>query len=228
MKYFLNASRPPSSYRCIRSETTLHLLIQSVDFRRSTAFSGCPDGSIPEPRNHPQNRTGKLPAIASFPTAQSPRFAGKKVFVIRRQQAIMPNHCSSSNKNCLLHFYGIAAPAMPFGCSASLRSLSCCLQFLLIPHGSYCVLHATSFIPSSVPLHYTSFAAIHLLQGRASLWPIHKATHKGMHQPFASQRYNTHRVPFRCTTSFIHFSSVQSTRCPFFLLAGCPHFGCVR
>ena len=37
-----------------------------------------------------------------------------------------------------------------------------------------------------------------------------------MHQPFASQRYNTHRVPFRCTTSFIHFSSVQSTRCPLF------------
>ena len=48
---------------------------------------------------------------------------------------------------------------MPFGCSASLRSLSCCLQFLLIPHGSYCVLHATSFITSFVPLHYTTFAA---------------------------------------------------------------------
>ena len=33
---------------------------------------------------------------------------------------------------------------------------------------------------------------------------------------FASHPYNTHRVPFRFTTSFIHFSSVQSTRCPLF------------
>lgn len=81
------------------------------------------------------------------------------MFVIHRQQAIMPNHCSSSN-NLFINFYGIAAPAMPFGCSASLHSLSCCLQFRFIPHGSYCVLHATLFITSFVPLHYTSFAAI--------------------------------------------------------------------
>ena len=50
----------------------------------------------------------------------------------------------------------------------------------------------------------------------------------GMHQPFANQRYNTHWVPFRFTTSFIHFSSVQSTRCQIILLAGYPHFGCVH
>ena len=50
----------------------------------------------------------------------------------------------------------------------------------------------------------------------------------GMHQPFASQCYNTHWVPFRFTTSFIHFSSVQSTRCQIILLAGYPHFGCVH
>jgi hypothetical protein len=37
-----------------------------------------------------------------------------------------------------------------------------------------------------------------------------------MHQPFASQHYNTHWVSFRFTTSSIHFSSVQSTRCPLF------------
>ena len=43
-----------------------------------------------------------------------------------------------------------------------------------------------------------------------------------MHQPFASYPYNTHRVPFRCTTSFIHFSSVQSTRCPFFCSPAVP------
>jgi hypothetical protein len=54
----------------------------------------------------------------------------------------------------------------------------------------------------------------HLLQGRAS-----QATHKKQYTwectcLSASHPYNTHRVPFRFTTSFIHFSSVQSTRCP--------------
>ena len=42
---------------------------------------------------------------------------------------------------------------------AAITGLSYSLQFLLIPHGSYCVLHATSFITSFVPLHYTTFAA---------------------------------------------------------------------
>jgi len=103
---------------------------------------------------------------------------------------------------------------MPFGCSASLRSLSCCLQFLLIPHGSYCVLHATSFISSFVPLHYTTFAAKPFAprQATVSFTPLrsflpsfrfitprsqlnhllqgrasqatHKAIHMGMHLPF--------------------------------------------
>ena len=56
--------------------------------------------------------------------------------------------------------------------------MSCCLQFLLIPHGSYCVLHATSFISSSVPLHFTSFAASRLLQGRVPL-SRHKSQYTG-------------------------------------------------
>jgi len=55
----------------------------------------------------------------------------------------------------------------------------------------------------------------HLLQGRAS-----QATHKAIHMRCtclsASHPYNTHWVSFRFTTSFIHFSSVQSTRCPLF------------
>jgi hypothetical protein len=95
------------------------------------------------------------------------------------------------------------------------------LQFLRLRSGSSCVLHATSFISSFVPLHYTSFVA----KPFASYWAsraLHKPTHMGMHQPFASQRYNTHRVSFRFTTSSIHFSSVQSTRCQLFLLAGSP------
>lgn len=158
IKYFLTASRPPSSYRCVRSETTLHLLIQSVAFRQSTAFSDCPNGSIPEPPAKP------------WPGSCQPSL----LFPLHRTHASPVNRCSSfvvSKQSCqtiaaaainlFINFYDIAAPAMPFGCSASLRSLSCYLQFLLIPHGSYCILHATSFIPSSVPLHYTSFVAIH-------------------------------------------------------------------
>ena len=43
-----------------------------------------------------------------------------------------------------------------------------------------------------------------------------------MHQPFASQCYNTHWVPFRFTMSFIHFSSVQSTRCQLFCSPAIP------
>ena len=138
------------------------------------------------------------------------------------------NRCSSfvvSKQSCqtiaaaaiifFINFYGIAAPAMPFGCSASLRSLSCCLQFLLIPHGSFCVLHATSFISSFVPLHYTTFAANPFAPGQG-IQATHKAIHMGCTCLFASNPCNTHWVSFRFTTSFIHFSSVQSTRCPLF------------
>jgi hypothetical protein len=51
-----------------------------------------------------------------------------------------------------------------------------------------------------------------LLHGWAFHSQSQSKTH-GMNQPFASHRYNTHWVPFRFTTSFIHFGSVQSTRC---------------
>jgi len=36
---------------------------------------------------------------------------------------------------------------------------------------------------------------------------------RSVHIPFASQRYSTHWVPFRSTTSSIHFSRIQATRC---------------
>ena len=80
----------------------------------------------------------------------------------------MPNHCSSSNTfvyyTCMVLLH-LQCPLGALPPMSGLRSLSCCLQFLLIPHGSFCVLHATLFISSSVPLHFTSFAATRLLQG---------------------------------------------------------------
>lgn len=130
----------------------LHSLIQSVAFRHSTSCSDCPNGSIPV---HPQIQTGKLPTIASFPTAQSPRFAGKQVFVIRRQQAIMPNHCSSSNKS----FYKL----LWYCCTCNaLWVLRFATQFVMLlavpPHSSRQLLcpsrHFVHFFLRSASLHH--------------------------------------------------------------------------
>jgi len=75
------------------------------------------------------------------------------------RQADAPNQCSSSNQICLLTFKVLLHLHCPSG--ASLRYAVChtsCSSYG-IRHGSYCVLHASSFITSSVTLHYTSFVA---------------------------------------------------------------------
>ena len=144
-----------------------------------------------------------------LPTAQTQRFAGKKVSLRRRQQADTPNHCSTwHNSIKILLWYASNCNAL----RAAIAGLSYCLQFLRLRSGSYCVLHATLFITSFVMLHYTSFVAIHLLQGMVYIANTQIKSHVATYL-FASQRYNTHWVSFRFTTSFIHFSSVQSTRC---------------
>ena len=152
---------------------------------------------------------GSLPAfniLLRLPQRQHPGATHKSspgscqpslLFPPHKAHASPVNRCSSfvvSKQSCqtiaaaainlFINFYGIAAPAMPFGCSASLRSLSCCLQFLLIPHGSYCVLHATSFISSFVPLHYTTFAAKPFATWQGIPSHTQKAIHMGMHLPF--------------------------------------------
>lgn len=82
------------------------------------------------------------------------------------------------------------------------------------------------FIPSSAPLHFTSFAAIHLLQGRAP-----QPTHICQSQAEAPA------FPQTCPTVLTGFHSA-SLRPPFTAallcppaahnwLAGVPHFGCV-
>ncbi len=128
--------------------------------------------------------------------------------------------------NPLSSFYGIGKATMPFRCYATLRSLSHFLQFLLIPHGSYCVLHATSFISSFVPLHCITFVA--KLRFKAGI--LSQSQNQPHRDARLSQPYhNTHYIPFRSTTSFIHFSSVQSTRCLCCCarLAACPGCGFV-
>jgi hypothetical protein len=104
--------------------------------------------------------------------------------------------------------------------------LRCATQFVtLFPPPSFvraaaCVLHATSFISSSVPLHCT--------RSQPTLFASRHGTLTSTHTPSKvcryishSQRYNTPWVPLRSTTSFIHFSSIQSTRCLLFLCSPC-------
>lgn len=52
-----------------------------------------------------------------------------------------------------------------------------------IRHGSYCVLHATSFISSFVPLHYTTFAACPFATRHGTLFNAQSKA-QVMHIPF--------------------------------------------
>jgi hypothetical protein len=70
------------------------------------------------------------------------------VFVIRRQQVDTPNHCSTWHSSVLIK----VCQQLKWLTAPLLRGLSYYLQFLLIPHGSSCVLHLTSFISSSLRL----------------------------------------------------------------------------
>jgi hypothetical protein len=88
-----------------------------------------------------------------------PKLQGKAVFLMPIRQADAPNQCSSSNKAVYKSFMVLLHLHCPSG--ASLRYAVChtaCSSYG-IRHGSSCVLHATSFISSFVPLHYTTFVA---------------------------------------------------------------------
>ena len=56
--------------------------------------------------------------------------------------------------------------------------------------GSSCVLRSTSFNRSSLPLHYTTFAAKHFASRHGPLAP-HKRKHTNGHMPFASQQHGS-------------------------------------
>ena len=70
--------------------------------------------------------------------------------------------CQTSAAAAIKHFinlYGIAAPALPFGATLHFAVCHTACSSYGIRHVSSCVLHATSFISSFVPLHYTTFVA---------------------------------------------------------------------
>jgi len=141
-----------------------------------------------------------------------PTLQGNMVSLRLSRQVDAPNQCSSANKSVykLVRYWHTCI---------ALRVLRFATQFVTLlaaptafVRAATCVLHATSFISSFVTLHYTTFAALILLQGIAH-FPAHRAMHKCCKCLFASLRYNTHWVSFRFTTSSIHFSRIQSTRC---------------
>lgn len=72
------------------------------------------------------------------------------------RQADAPNHCSIANKAVYETCMVLAKLTMPFGCFATLRSLSHCLQ--LIRHSSRQLLcpscHLIHFVLRSAPLHH--------------------------------------------------------------------------
>ena len=89
--------------------------------------------------------------------------------------------------------------------------------------GSSCVLYVTSFISSFVPLHYTRSYQDILLRVMASRHRHTAPFPAGCTCPSQSPRYSTHRVPLCSTTSFIHVSPIQSTRCLLLLCSPCGH-----
>jgi len=124
------------------------------------------------------------------------------VFLLRRRQADVPNQCSKKQTSFMFllwfAFSCIALCSDPSYLRTLQRvcSLSHCLQLLLIRHGSSCVLRSTSFIRSSLRSIPPSSQLINLLQGMACMANTQINTHAVTYL-FASQRYNTHWVPFR-------------------------------
>lgn len=102
------------------------------------------------------------------------------------RQADAPNHCSIANKAVYETCMVLAKLTMPFGCFATLRSLSHYLQ--LIRHSSRQLLcpscHLIHFVLRSAPLHHVRSLTICSTAWQPDL--THKAGLQGCTNPFAS------------------------------------------
>jgi hypothetical protein len=143
--------------------------------------------------------------------------SGKKVFVICRQQVDMPNQPTITIL-LVINFYGNCKSGLAF--SPALRGLSYYLQFLLIPHGSYCVLQPASFNrSSSVPLHHAHCRTVASVPG---ILPPNTAQIRQDAQSLSQASCTVHLAPFHC---FLAISFQQASVHPlptFILLAGSP------
>lgn len=116
-----------------------------------------------------------------------------------------------------------------FPSGASLRYAVChtsCSSYG-IRHGSYCVLHATSFITSFVPLHYTSFVAGPFAARQGILADPQSLKQK--YAPAFPQAIATILTGFHFASLRHSFTSVAfSPPAAHNLLALRTHFGCVH
>lgn len=108
---------------------------------------------------------------------------------------------------------GIAAPALPFGCFATLRSLSHCFQ--LIRHSSQQLLCPSCHLIHIVlvPLHYTTFVRVYLLQWHGTLPLITKQSTSDAHtfsQTHATILPGFHSATLRPTFISVAFSPVAA------------------
>jgi hypothetical protein len=105
-------------------------------------------------------------------------------------------------------------------CSATLRSLS--HFFLLLPSLGLLMWPAPHFVHYFlVPLHSVTFTARHLLTQPGAAPCSQGQCCSGTQAASSSSMF----IPlhFRSTTSFIHFSKAQSTRCLLLLCSPCGH-----
>lgn len=110
---------------------------------------------------------------------------------------------------------------MPFGCSASLHRLSHFLQFTF-PTFAQLLCPSPSFVHFFLrSLHYTTFVATFLLIRHDVLRQTHGAKNS-MHMPFRKHTLQYSLGFIALTTSFIHFSRLQSTRCQLFCVPFVP------
>lgn len=103
---------------------------------------------------------------------------------------------------CLLFLKGIATPALPFGCCATLRSLSHCLQ--LIRHSSRQLLcpscHFIHFVLRSATLHHVRSPTI-----------CYKAWHTIQHTKHSTSDAHTFPQTHATILTGFHFATLRPT-----------------
>ena len=106
--------------------------------------------------------------------------------------------------------------------------LSCYLRSSCLRSGSYCVLHATSFISSFVPLHYTTFASKPFATRQGI--PGHTQSNTLGYAPAFQQTIPTILTGFHSASLRHSFTSVAFSppAANFSYARRPPHLGCVH
>lgn len=138
-----------------------------------------------------------------------PTLQGKAVFLKPIRQSRCAKPVQQQQCVCLLILKGIAAPSLPFGCSATLRSLSHRMQ--LIRHSSRQLLcpscHFIHFVLCAATLHHVRTLTMCYKAWHTSLTT--KQSTSGAHtfsQAHATILTGSHSAPLRPTFISVAFS----------------------